>query len=442
MPFMSSVIIYPANRLFGEVRVPSSKSYTHRAVILASLSEGVSRIFNPLFSRDTLATVKACKAFGASIMEKRGEEGEKLLEVCGFGKIEPPDDVINVENSGTTLRIITAVAGLSPGVTVLTGDDSIRKRPMQPLLDALQQLGVKAWSTRDNGLAPIVVEGGGFRGEEVTIRGDVSSQFITALLLVTPLGERDCRIRILGDLVSSPYIEITLEMLDLFGVKVEREDWGFFIPATQRYNPVNFYIPGDFSSAAFLIAAAAVTESKVKLLGLKTDSVQGDARIVDIVREMGAKVSDCESGIIVEGKGELKGAEVNCRDTPDLVPVLAALGACAKGVMVLEGAEHARVKESDRIHGPAVELVKMGVKLEEKKDGMVICGGEEIKGGVKVESYGDHRMAMALSVAALKARYPVEIKDAECVDVSYPGFWNDFEKLGVKVERRDDGGFG
>ena len=440
---MVGVMIYLTERLFGEVMVPPSKSYTHRAVILASLSEGVSRIFNPLFSRDTLATVRACKAFGVPIMEKRGEEeGEKFLEVCGSGNVETPDDVINVENSGTTLRIITAIAGLSPGATVLTGDDSIRKRPMQPLLDALQQLGVKAWSTRGNGLAPIVVEGGGFKGGNVAIRGDVSSQFITALLLVAPLGESDCKIKILGEVVSGPYVEITLEMLDLFGVKVEKKDEGFFIPAPQRYKAVDFYIPGDFSSAAFLIAAAAVTESKVKLLGLRTDSVQGDARIVNIVREMGVKISDYEDGIIVEGKGELKGVEVNCRDTPDLVPVLASLGACASGVMVLEGAEHARVKESDRIHGPAVELAKMGVKIEEKKDGMVIYGGEaEIKGGVMVESYGDHRMAMALSVAALKARYPVEIKDAECVNVSYPRFWNDLERLGVKVERKNDGGF-
>ncbi len=440
---MVSVIIYPAESLFGKVMVPPSKSYTHRAVILASLSEGVSRIFNPLFSRDTLATVRACKAFGIPIMEKMGEEeGEKFLEVCGSGKIETPDDVINVENSGTTLRIITAVAGLSPAATVLTGDDSIRKRPMKPLLDALKQVGIKAWSTRRNDLAPIVVEGGGAKGGEVAIRGDVSSQFITALLLIAPLGESDCRINILGDLVSSPYVEITLEMLDLFGVKVEREEGGFFVPAPQRYKAVDCYIPGDFSSAAFLIAAAAVTESKVKLLGLRTDSVQGDARIVDIIREIGAKVSDYEDGIIVEGKGELKGVEVNCRDTPDLVPVLAALGACASGVMVLEGAEHARVKESDRIHGPAMELTKMGVKIEEKKDGMIIYGGEkEIKGGVMVESYGDHRMAMALSVAALKARYPVEVKDAECVNVSYPGFWNDLKRLGVKIERKDDGGF-
>ena len=349
--------------------------------------------------------------------------------------------MIDVENSGTTLRIITAVACLSPDVTVLTGDDSIRKRPMQPLLDALQQVGVKAWSTRSNGLAPIVIEGGGLKGGEVAIRGDVSSQFITALLLIAPLGENDCRIRILGDLVSRPYVEITLEMLDLLGIRVEREEGGFFVPGPQKYNSVDFNIPGDFSSAAFLIAAAAVTESKIKLLGLRTDSVQGDARMVDIVREMGVKISDFENGIIVEGKGDLSGVKVNCKDTPDLVPVLAALGACAKGVMVLEGAEHARIKESDRIHGPAVELAKMGVKVEEKKDGMVIYGGKEIKGGVMVESYGDHRMAMALSVAALKARYPVEIKDAECVNVSYPGFWNDLEKLGVKIERKDNGGF-
>lgn len=413
--------------LNGKVEAPPSKSYTHRAVVLASLANGRSEILKPLESRDTMATFKGCVALGASIARERDR-----WVVEGKGELKTPDDVINVENSGTTMRILTAVSALAPGFTVLTGDDSIRKRPMGPLLDALHQLGVECWSTKGNGTPPIVVKGGGIRGGDAFIRGDISSQFISALLVVSPLTRAETSITLTSELKSKPYVYITMEVMEAFGVKVKVEGRSFRAERCS-YKPSSFLIPGDFSSASFLLAAAAITDSDVTVTNLDVNSPQGDKKIVDVLREMGCKVDVGENWVRVRGGGELTGVDVDCGDTPDLLPVISVLGAYANGRTRIFNAEHVRFKESDRISVMASELSKMGVEVEEMKDGLVIKGGR-VKGST-VDAHGDHRILMALVVAALAAEGETMILGEDCVDVSYPAFLDDLERLGASFRR-------
>ncbi len=414
-------------RLSGSVEAPPSKSYTHRAVVLAALADGVSEVSKPLESRDTMSTLRGCTALGAKALMEKGKwviEGKKRLET--------PDDVINVDNSGTTIRLLTAVSALAPGFTVLTGDESIRRRPMGPLLEALHQLGVECWSTKSNETPPIVVKGGGVRGGEAFIRGDISSQFISALLVVSPLAERDTSIFLTSELKSKPYVDITLEVMEKFGVKVERTARSFHVEKME-YMPVKFTVPGDFSSAAFLLAAAAVTESDITVTNLDLRSPQGDKKIIDVLKKMGCSVNVGERMVRVKGNKGLVGVEVDCGDTPDLLPVIAVLGAFAEGKTRIFNAEHVRFKESDRISVMAKELSKMGVYVEEKKDGLVIRGGK-VRGGV-VDAHGDHRVFMALVVAGLAAKGETLVSGEESVDVSYPSFLNDLARLGAEFRR-------
>ncbi len=395
---------------------------------MASLADGTSEILNPLTSRDTVATVRACEALGAEVRKE-----ERKWVVKGSSTLTTPDDVINVENSGTTIRIMTAVSALAPGFTVLTGDASVRRRPMMPLLDALRQIGVECWSTKGDGTPPIVVKGGGVRGGRATMRGDVSSQFISAILIVSPMAKEDTVVLLTSELKSKPYVDMTREVMKYFGVNVECLKNGFLIEAGQRYQPRRFNVPGDFSSAAFILAAAAVTGSNVTVSNLSMDTLQGDRKIIDVLREMGCQVKVGDGWVRVEGSGMLRGVKVDCGDTPDLLPVISVVGAVAEGETVLFNAEHARFKESDRIHAMSRELSKMGVKVKETKDGLIVEGGR-LKGGI-VDAHGDHRVFMALAVAGLVADGETVVVGEESVDVSYPEFIEDMVKLGANFRR-------
>lgn len=413
----------------GVVEAPSSKSYTHRAVIFAALSDGRSRINRPLLARDTIATIEAVKAIGAEVtMEDRS------LAVKGVDRPQTPEDVIDVENSGTTIRLMTSVSALAPtGYTVLTGDSSLRQRPMQPLLDALTQLGVRCWSTRLNGKPPIVVQGGGIKGGVAAIRGDVSSQFISSLLIATPMAESDTTIQVVGSLVSKPYVEATLYTMREFGGKVADHRGGvFYIPRGQRYTPAEVNIPGDFSSAAFVLAAAALTGGEVEVSNLFLHQPQADSRIIEILRELGADVEVRRGGVKVRGsKGLLKGGVFNLSDCPDLLPIVIVLGLrCREWVEVI-GVAHARYKETDRLSVLAEELSKMGATVLLYEDGLKIRGGTLKR--ATLDSKGDHRLFMAFCLAGLLVS-GCEVTGAETVDVSYPTFIEDMKKIGAPLE--------
>ncbi|HRW83633.1 MAG TPA: 3-phosphoshikimate 1-carboxyvinyltransferase [Methanothrix sp.] len=415
------------SQVSGAISVPPSKSYTHRAIAISALGPGGS-VKRPLLSADTRATINASAAFGAQI---EGQE-EELAVIGVGGRPTTPENVIDVENSGTTLRIMAAVAALTEGA-VLTGDASIRRRPNGPLLNSLRDLGADAFSIRKNDCAPLVVRGK-IRGGKTVLDGSVSSQFLSALLISCPLADGNSEIEIKGDLKSRPYAEITLEMLEDAGAKIETDFRRFFVEGGQSYDLDGYTVPGDFSSASYLLAAAAVTGSRLTVRGL-FPSKQGDSAIVAILQDMGAKISwDREDGDLdIEG-GDLEGVEVDASLTPDLVPTIAVLGAVAKGRTVVKNAEHVRHKETDRLRAMAVELSKMGANIEERPDGLVIEGGE--LSGARVSGHHDHRIVMALTVAGLVAG-DTRIDTAESVSVSYPGFFEEMAKIGCRVEVRE-----
>jgi 3-phosphoshikimate 1-carboxyvinyltransferase len=377
----------------------------------------------PLISADTRATIFAAEAFGAEI-----ELNDEVTIQGVSNKPQTPEDVINVLNSGTTLRFCSAVAALTDGA-VLTGDASIRTRPNGPLLSSLNDLGAKAFSIRNNGKAPLVIQGK-MKGGVARLNGGVSSQFLSALLIAAPLAANDTKIVIEGNLKSKPYAEITIDMLGDAGVRVEDQAQEFLVKGNQTYNLKSYTIPGDFSSASYPLAAAAVTGGEATVKGI-LPSRQGDSAIIDILRRMGAEISwNKGTGDLRIKGGELSGVKVDASLTPDLVPTIAVLGAVAEGKTVVYNAEHVRHKETDRLHAMAVELSRMGADIRERPDGLEITGGK--LHGADVSGYHDHRIVMALTVAGFVAG-GTRIDTAESVDISYPGFFQAMTDMGANV---------
>ena len=422
----------PESRVAGCVRAPPSKSYTHRAILAAGYGTDAT-VTDPLVSADTRATMRAVAAFGGSV-----DRGDDRVSVSGFdGRPDVPDDVIGCANSGTTTRLVTACGALADGLCVFTGDESLRSRPQGPLLDAIGQLGGRAESTRGNGQAPLVV-GGGIGGGTVSIPGDVSSQYITALLMAGAVTDEGIEIELETELKSAPYVDITIEVLDDFGVEVERTAEGFSVPGGQSYHPAGgeYAVPGDFSSMSYLLAAGAVAAAdgdSVVVEGARP-SAQGDSAIVDILDSMGASVDwEQEAGEITVPRASLSGTAVDVGDTPDLLPTIAALGAVADGDTVIENCEHVRYKETDRVEAMAEELATLGASVTEDRDRLTVHGGESDLSGARVDGRADHRIVMSLAVAGLVADGETTIAGGEHVDVSFPGFFDALGSLGVDV---------
>jgi 3-phosphoshikimate 1-carboxyvinyltransferase len=411
--------------LRGEVKAPPSKSYTHRAVTAALLSEGYSTVLNPLRSRDTEATINAARLFGAAV-----EEDKDRLAVRGRSRPLTPSNVIDAMNSGTTLRIMTSVAGLvERGYTVLTGDESLRRRPMQPLLDALRDLGVRAWSTKMDGTAPIVVEAGKMGGV-CRIRGDVSSQFVSALLMAGAAAEREVAVKVDGEPVSRPYIDSTIAVMEEFGARVWREGYTYFQTEPSGYRPSSFTVPGDYGLAGFVMAAPLLAGGKVRVTGLNPRYPQADSTILEILAKMGAKVRVIPDAVEVEW-APLRGLEVDLRDSPDLLPIVAVLGALAAGETRITGVQHARHKESDRIHVLASELAKVSIEVREEPDGLRIKGGKPSQS--VLDPHGDHRLFMAFALLSLSVKGGLEVMDPQSASISYPGFLDDLRVIGCEV---------
>jgi len=423
---MSSDLIIHSSHTNGIIKIPGSKSHTIRALVIAGLADGVSVIKNPLLSDDTLSCMKALERLGISFEGGSGEQA--LLKVKGTGgNLKDPDVTINVGNSGTTLRILTAVAALYKKKIRLDGDDSIRKRPMQPLLSALYDIGAKVDS--NNGHAPLSVSGPIIGGK--TMIDGISSQFLTALLLTCPLAAADTEIEVL-DLHERPYVEMTLSWLDKLNIKYGNSDYKkFFVEGGQTYPPFTFTVPGDFSTATFPLVAAAITGGNIRIKGLDTNDSQGDKRVFDIMQKMGTTIKYQPDEIVVEG-GLLKGMELDLNDIPDALPALAIAGCAAEGETKLLNVEQARLKESDRIRAICVELKKMGADIYELDHGLVIKKSQ-LK-GTQVNGYNDHRIVMSLSLAGMIASGETIIKGgSETVNITYPSFTNDFIKLGAKL---------
>ena len=411
-------------KLSGKIVCPPNKSYTHRAIFLATLAKGKSQLNNVLLSRDTIATINACKNFGAQIkIDKSNATVESSSE------INPQSSQIDASNSGTTIRIAAAISSLSENKTTLTGDSSLRKRPMQLLLDALQGLGATCTST--DGKPPITVKGK-IHGGEVTIPGSVSSQFITALMIVAPKTEKGITLNIDGELVSKPYLEATIATMKKFGANVEviNPYKKYKIPR-QSYAATNFAIPSDFSSMALLLSAATLLGNDFAILASLDDLPQGDKVMISHLEKLGVKVNIENSMISAKSPSLLDGGKFDLSNTPDLLPALAILALKTSKPIEIYNVKHARFKETDRIAILAKELAKLGVIVEEKEDGLVLQSPKNPV-GAELDSSDDHRLFMAFCIAGMFVGN-CTVSDPESVDVSYPTFIDDMNKVGAKI---------
>ena len=428
----------------GVVKAPPSKSYSHRAVILASLAKGTSKLYDMLYSEDTLASIRVCKALGAKI-----SRNDDYLEVSGTGgKLHNSQDApIDLANSGTTLRLMTSVSALSDNEVVLTGDDSLQTRPMGLLMNALWPLGIETESLNDNEKAPILIKPG-YHGGETNIYGNVSSQFISSILISSPLSEVGVTLYVLPEFKSKPYVNMTLDIMRKFGVKVLK---GYYLKhescdkehqnckidefkvIKQDYVACNYTVEGDYSSASYLLALIAINGGRAIIKNLFFDSKQGDKVILDILQKMGATIIRGEDYVEIASEGNLKAIDVDLSNAPDLLITVAILAAMADGTTNITGVAHARVKETDRIDTTCRELEKLGCKLEEHEDGMSITGG--VTSG-RVDSHGDHRLAMAFSLIGLK--HDIEITNGEVFDVSFPNFIEAMAELGFELELKNE----
>lgn len=431
---MTSIVVR-RSRLNGSLRCPSSKSYSHRAIAIASLADKHSTITQVLMARDTLATLAGCCALGAEI-----EYDPKKMRIKGSDRLNPPENVINAENSGTTIRILTAMSGLvRTGYTVLTGDESLRNRPMQPLIDALRQLGVEAYSTKENGMPPLIVKGGGIKGGTTVVEGSISSQFISALLIASIHADSDVLIKVKGKLVSKPYVRATLATMKHFGVSIDHSpDMLEYYIKSARYRGTGFDVPSDFSTAALILAAGALVGEKVRVNGLNFEMPQGDSRIIDILKKMECRIKvDQEKGeVYISGMDKLEGGDFNLADTPDLLPVVSILALKATSPVTITGVAHARVKETDRVSNIATELLKFGAHIREFRDGLKIIAPQIMK-NASLEAHNDHRLFMAFTVASMMTEKSI-VAGAQSADVSYPNFISDMKNIGAKISPAPD----
>ena len=418
-------IVIRQGKVKGMVMAPPSKSLTHRAIALATLAQGESVLTNVLYADDTKATMDACRSFGALIKQ---EESKLVVQGTG-GTLRVPSRSLECGLSGATLRFALALAALAPGETTLTGSARLLERPLQPLYDALQTLGAEV----TQGPQRITVRGGAAKGGKVRLPGNISSQFVSALLMIAPFMLDGMTIAVEESIYSRPYIDLTIALMKEFGVAVEQKGSQFTVEPGQSYRARRYTVEGDYSSAQYWFAAAAVTRGEVKVLGLAPESVQGDRKMLDILRSAGCEVNIERDAVVARGAKSVKPFSVDGRDIPDLVPTLAVLAAVARGMSVITHIGHLRGKESDRLAAPAEELAKMGIRAEADGDSLKIYGGS--LRGVVIDPHGDHRMAMAFAVAGLAAEGETVIQDAEVVSKSYPGFWDNLEKLGVVLRR-------
>lgn len=425
------------SRAGGTVTAPASKSFSHRAIMLASLAQGRSEISNLLLSDDTLLTIDACRKLGARI----SLAGNKAI-ITGFaGKpAARPGTTIYLGNSGTSMRLLASVAALSTTPIVLDGDERMRQRPIGDLLDALNSAGFSAQAINDNGYPPIrVCSNAAGIADKITVRASTSSQFVSSLLLVAPLAARKTAIEVEGEAKSKPYIAITLEMMRLFGATTRNDGFRRFeVEPIRHYAARDYKVEADYSSASYFFAAAAVTGGKVTVGGLNTDSMQGDSKFITIIERMGAKVSKGKEAMTVSSDGNLSGAgQIDCSDCPDVVPTICVVAACAHGTTKIVNVGHLRAKESDRITDLVCELKKFGCDASEGTDWILINGnGIEALHEATIDTHNDHRLAMAFAVLGM-AVGGTAIAGAECVSKSFPDFFERLEELGAELEGQD-----
>lgn len=418
-----SISISTSGPLDGSIRPPGSKSITNRALVCAALAEGQSTLRGALDSEDTRVMIEALHKLG---IEVRVDHAAETLTVQGCGGQPPAREAdLFVANSGTTIRFLTAMLAAARGCYRLDGIERMRQRPIGDLLEALAQLGARCRSERGNGCPPVAMEADGLRGGKVSIRGEISSQYLSGLLMAAPYAQREVEIAVEGLLVSQPYVHMTLGVMRSFGVDTPPSDLTRFTIPTKKYRGTDYAIEPDASAASYFWGAAAVTGGRVKVEGLTRNALQGDVAFVDCLAKMGCKVTDEPNGIVVRG-GKLRGIEVNMNAISDTVQTLGAVALFAEGPTTITDVGHIRHKETDRIGDLARELRKLGAAVEEYADGLRIIPGPLRPAAI--DTYNDHRMAMSLALAGL--RIPgVVINNPKCTEKTYPRFFDDLRRI-------------
>ncbi len=426
---MKALKIKPSN-LSGKVRIPPSKSVSHRAIICASLSEGVSLIENISFSKDITATLEGMKAFGVEVKDiKKDENNLSTVTLKRNNALKVLANTIDCKESGSTLRFLIPMAGLVDKKITFLGEGKLVERPLDTYYKIFEKQEIEY--KNKGGKLPLTVNGK-LKSGSFYMRGDISSQFISGLLFVLPLLEGDSKIIITSPLESKGYVDITIDALKAFGVEVENKAYKEFkIKGNQKYKNRGYRVEGDFSQAAFWIVGALLG-GNINCLDLNIHSLQGDKEILEIIKAMGGEIQ-VEEDFIKAYPSNTHGTIIDASQCPDLVPVLATLGALSKGTTKIVNAKRLRIKESDRLKAITTELNKLGADIEELEEGLVIRGKEYLTGGV-VDSWNDHRIAMALGIASIKCKEEVILTGYESVSKSYPTFWRDFENLGGKID--------
>lgn len=429
---MSSVMLHvKPSTLQGEVTLPPSKSHSLRAILFASMAEGVSVIENVLASPDSKAMVAACRALGADI-----NENGSTLRVTGVnGQPQVADDVIDAGNSGQVLRFVAAIASLINGYIVLTGDKSLRfNRPLKPLLDGLRQQGVFCASLKGDDYAPVIIKGP-LQPGKVCITGE-DSQPVSGLLMAAAFADGESQIEV-TDPGETPWVALTLDWFDRLGIAYTSQNFSrYVVSGNTKVKGFNYRVPSDLSALAYPVAAALVTKSMLSIHEVDLQDIQGDKKILDIFRQMGADITYCDKMKIlqVNGQGTLQGVEANINDYIDMVTILAVVACFAEGTTHILGAGIARQKECDRLDAITTELGKMGANIVQTADGLMVERGELT--GACLQTYRDHRMVMALAVAALAASGESMIDDVNCVNKSFPQFVQAMQKLGASMQER------
>ncbi|WOG26166.1 3-phosphoshikimate 1-carboxyvinyltransferase [Endozoicomonas sp. 8E] len=423
---MEQLVLKPISRVQGEVSIPGSKSLSNRILLLAAMAEGTTTITNLLDSDDVRYMLKALKALG---VQYQLSDNNTVCKVIGLAGPLGSDESLTLflGNAGTAMRPLTAALCLGEGQYTLTGEPRMYERPIGDLTSCLEQAGANIEYLGEKNFPPLKILGSGLKGGEVSIRGDISSQFLTAMLMAAPLASDKTVITIEGELVSKPYIDITLSVMERFGVNVQNNEYqNFVVEGGQAYqSPGEIMVEGDASSASYFLAAAAIG-GKLKVHGTGNASVQGDARFAEVLEQMGAKVTWSDNWIEVE-KGELKGVDIDLNHIPDAAMTIATTALFARGQTAIRNIYNWRVKETDRLSAMATELRKVGAEVEEGEDYIVINPPEQIHSAA-IDTYDDHRMAMCFSLAAFGGS-EITINDPGCTSKTFPTYFEIFEKI-------------
>ena len=426
---MNEITLKASKHVRGSIKLPGSKSITNRVLLMAALGSGVTKLIDPLRSEDTEQMINALIKLGVSVKEVNDDKN--IIEIKGAEHNFPNKNTnLFLGNSGTTFRPLAAVLAMMKGDYYLSGIERMHERPIKDLVDALEQMGSSIQYEKNHGYPPITINNSSIEiSEPIQIKGDISSQYLTALLIAGPISNNEFNIEVIGDLISKPYIDITLKLLTKFNIFYNNDNWRLFsLKKDSVYrNPTKIFVEGDASSASYFFAAASLAGS-IEIKGINKDSIQGDLKFLDIISKMGAKIEYKSDSIRVSKASNLKGLEIDCIEIPDAAMTLAIMAVFADKPTKLKNIGSWKVKETDRIFAMDNELTKMGVEVSTTYDSMTIFPQKQLNDNISIETYNDHRIAMCFSLFCLK-NLNITIQDPNCVNKTYPDYFKDLKSV-------------